>query len=168
MCRRALPLRLPRSTSRPPATPFLARSTVSTDDLYGELKTNGKETSTFLHEFRNRTTRSLSVGFIGVDEPLSFVPRQRRHAATICFGQSPRDPVFDGLRGRPEGDTAAIQTHEQLTSDLAGRATHNDHSTQRGGPRNSHTDQPHFAKIESFPTQVPKTADVSPVDGTIA
>src|ERR1022692_1586657 len=37
-----------------------------------------------------------------------------------------------------------------------------------GGPRNSHMDVPPHPKIESFPTQVPKTADVSPVEGTIA
>src|ERR1022692_3496582 len=63
-------------------------------------------------------TRSLSVGLIGVDEPLSFVPRQRRHAAAVCFGQSPRDAVLDGLRGRPERRAAAVEAHQQLASDL--------------------------------------------------
>ena len=94
-------------------------------------------------------TRSLSVGFIGIDEPLSFVPRERGHTAAVCLGQSPCDPVLDGLEddlraaplpSRLTGNSPAISARSSsgsfrsLFDHLAGRATRNDHSTQRGGP----------------------------------
>jgi hypothetical protein len=74
------------------------------------------------------TTRSAGidslrglVGFIEVDEPLTFVPRHRRWAAAVYFGQSPRDPVFDGLRRWPAGGAAAPPDSSGTGDQLAKR-----------------------------------------------